>query len=216
VSVFTLAANLVVDTWKGAVKSISDSLLETSAKGGLFGKVASGILGVDLQKEQERNDALNRQLGLAPENVTDAAKSSARDNVDAMAAPIKTFLDAVKQSATGAAAQAETNLSSRISGDGTTERLQKELEELRKQAAQAKEAANRGAGANVPDLSGAVEGKSRVVVGTSAAALVAQLGGGGDSPQKRIAKAAEEHNKKLDMVIANQERQLNRKPEGFG
>src|SRR4029078_9192871 len=61
VSVFTSAANMVVDTWKGAVKSISDALLETSAGGGIVGKAVSAVLGVDLQKEQERLNELNRR-----------------------------------------------------------------------------------------------------------------------------------------------------------
>lgn len=224
VSVFTSAANMVVDTWKGAVKSISNSLLETSAGGGLVRSAVSTVLGVDLQKEQDRLNEFNRKgaalgtgFNAGQTDVLGGAKDAANASVDAMAAPIKAFLEAMQQTASGAAASEGSAVDARTGGgNDTTAQLQRELEELRKQAAQAKQAANRGAGANVPDLSGAAEGKTRVVVGTSAAALIAQLGGGGDSPQKRIAKAAEEHNKKLDVVIANQQRQLDKRPEGFG
>lgn len=54
VKTFTSAISSVVNVWKEGVGKISDFLLQASASGGALGKIASGILGVDMQKESQR------------------------------------------------------------------------------------------------------------------------------------------------------------------
>ncbi|WP_254512352.1 hypothetical protein [Anatilimnocola floriformis] len=54
VKTFTGAITQVVAAWKSGVNAISDFLLEASLAGGALGLIASGILGVDMSKEDQR------------------------------------------------------------------------------------------------------------------------------------------------------------------
>jgi len=61
---FSEAARSIIDTWQGMVTTISNQLLEMSAKGGYSGAIASQILGVDIGQEQAQAE-LNRQQQIA-------------------------------------------------------------------------------------------------------------------------------------------------------
>jgi phage-related protein len=58
---FTKAIGFVVDIWKEGVGKISDFLLEASASGGALGAIASGILGVDMKDEKQRNNLMDEK-----------------------------------------------------------------------------------------------------------------------------------------------------------
>lgn len=64
VKTFTAAISSVIDVWKAGVDQITDFLLEASAGGGALGKIASGILGVDMQNEKQRNGVMEEQARL--------------------------------------------------------------------------------------------------------------------------------------------------------
>jgi hypothetical protein len=64
VAIFTMATRAVIDAWQQTQNTITNTLLDQSAKGGVLGKIASMILGVDMQEEQRKADELNRKLGL--------------------------------------------------------------------------------------------------------------------------------------------------------
>jgi hypothetical protein len=185
VTVFTAAADSVVQAWKETVNAIANSLLEASAQGGVMGKIASRIIGADVQEIQAENDRLNRGLGIK-QDVFGIARGGVRDSTAAMAAPIEGFLDAVNKTVEGNAAEAGANFSRRIAGRGglrdsdiAQAQLQAELDELKRQAEAAKTAAGSKRG---PDAAGAVaaELKSAAsVTGFSGAALLAAGQGSG-------------------------------------
>lgn len=201
VGVFAKAAAKITELWKSTVKGLADSILEASAKGGVFGAIASKVLGVDLKAEQEKSDRLNAQLGLGKQDLLGEAKAAAGQQIDGMAGPIEEFLAAMEQTAVDAATAAEADLKQQLAAgeepSDAVQRLQKELAELRQQAAAAKAAAAQGAGANKPDLPNGSELKRQVSVGFSAAGLLA-AGQGGGGPQERIVRGIEALNKKQD------------------
>src|SRR5262249_38969754 len=56
VSVFTSAAKAVTDVWAKTVSGIANGLLRASASGGVLGKIASTIVGVDVGALKAEND----------------------------------------------------------------------------------------------------------------------------------------------------------------
>jgi hypothetical protein len=61
VAIFTVGARKATELWQGAVNSITDFLLDASAKGGAVGKVASSVLGVDMNDQQANAQLLEQQ-----------------------------------------------------------------------------------------------------------------------------------------------------------
>jgi hypothetical protein len=208
VAVFTQAARAVTDLWQKTVSGISDAILEASAEGGVLGKVASTVLGVDLAAEQERTNKLNAQLGLTTTDITKRAKEDARAQVAATANAAREFLDGLDQSFREQSDAARQDFGTSIAGGGSkardeASRLAAELEELRKQAAQAREAAAaRSAAGAAPDLAGlgGAEELKQSATGTFSAAGAAALAFGGGGPTVRIAKAAEKTVERLDLL----------------
>jgi hypothetical protein len=193
VKTFTAAAGAVLKAWQSTVKTIATGLLDASAQGGVTGKIASAILGVDLEAEERKSDDLDRRAGRVPgSSFMDQAHAAVGQGVDAMAAPIDDFLAGLTKTVEAQADAANKALADQLgTGEGpseTVKRLQEQLAELRKQAEAAKEQANKGGGSNRgPDLSGLGEIKSQVSVGFSAAGLLAAAG----SPQDRMARGIE-------------------------
>ncbi len=218
VAVFTQAARAVTDLWQKTVSGISDAILEASAQGGVLGKVASTVLGVDLAAEQERTNKLNAQLGLTTTDITKQAKEDARAQVAATADVAREFLDGLDQSFREQSDAARQDFGTSIAGGGSkardeAARLAAELEELRKQAAQAREAAAaRAAGGDAAELPGAggSDELKAAASGTFSALGAVALGFGGGGPTQRIVKATEKTNEKLD-VIHKDNIELNKK-----
>lgn len=206
VNVFTQAARAVIDAWEAMQAKITNTLLDTSAGGGVMGSIASSVLGVDMAEEQKRSDRLNAQLKLRQQDITAEAKgvaggmranqfSAGRDFLDSMDITARAGTRAVR----GAAA-ANTAGAGAVN-DSALAAAQAELAKLREDARKAiqdskaladeqkakgrEAAAGAAAGASGPGGMG-----ERVVGSFSAAALSAM--GSSTSPAERTAKAVEE------------------------
>lgn len=221
VAVFTQAARHIADIWESTVKSISSSILEASANGGVFGKIASTVLGVDMAEEQRRSDRLNAQLGLGRQDVLAEAQAAANSAISGQAAAFRARLDGIDQRAQGRNRASAPELD--VSGEqsearSAADRAKAELDRLREdarkatldaklQADQQKQQGREGmAGAAASAMGGM---GSRVVGSFSAAALSAM--GGAASPTERIAKGVEKTVDTLKELVAdtNDGKQIN-------
>jgi hypothetical protein len=204
VAIFTMATRAVIDAWQQTQNTITNSLLDQSAQGGVLGKIASMILGVDMQAEQRKSDELNRKLGLGPQNLTEDAKRAAREQSSATADAARGWLDSLDRSFQEQSDAAGSELGERLATGGPSEaakQLQDELAELRKQAAAAREAAQSG-GTQLPGLGPDVAsiGGATSSAFSAGGAMALSFGGGGGGPQERMVKAAEATTKKLDVL----------------
>lgn len=204
VTVFVGAAKSVVDAWQSAVNGIAKGLLKASAEGGIKGKIASTILGVDVGKLQAENDAFDAQRGIK-QNIFDIGFGSVGDSTNAIAGPVKEFLDGVKQAAEDSATASSANEAARprSATRGDTGAMQAELDKLTKQAAKEKAAV-----ATPPGFANKAGAGS--LVGFSGSALALQLQGGGKDVQGRIAKGVEKNaalaGKAVDLLDAIKQR----------
>jgi hypothetical protein len=198
VAMFTLAARGVTTAWEAAVGAISDAILETSSQGGVLGKAASAVLGVDIQAEQARANKLNAQLGLGPQNITDEAKEAARQQTASTANAAREFLDKIDQGMQARSDAARDAFKGKLGGGAKAagdeaKRLEAELAALAAEAARAKEAAKTAAAeeAALPGEPSAASVKQASFSTFSASALIAA--GGGGSPVDRLIRIAERH-----------------------
>jgi hypothetical protein len=215
VAVFTQAARMVTEAWQSTVSGISDAILETSAGGGVLGKAASLVLGVDMAKEQERANKLNSQLGLTTTDVTKQAQADARSQIAGQAGFATGFLDRIDQAMQQQSDAAGQAFRDRVAGGAqkakeAADRQAEELAALAEEARRAKEAAAAGDGLASPELAG-VEGGS---VGTaasfatfSAASLVAIGGGGIAQRQLDETRAMRKEQEKTNKLLADIGRQ---------
>ncbi|MDZ4685024.1 MAG: hypothetical protein SH850_08030 [Planctomycetaceae bacterium] len=78
VSLFSDAANAVMDKWQKTVNSISDYILESASQGGVMGWALEQVSGVNMQEEAARGkriEAERRAKGMTPDNGSGLTKS---------------------------------------------------------------------------------------------------------------------------------------------
>jgi hypothetical protein len=78
VSLFTGAANAVMDKWQKTVNAISDYILESASEGGVMGWALEQVSGVNMQEEVARGkriEAERRARGMTPDNGSGMTKS---------------------------------------------------------------------------------------------------------------------------------------------
>jgi hypothetical protein len=208
VNVFTGLGRKLTDAWEAAVNALSRKILETSAAGGVGGKVASWLLGVDMQKEQARENKMNaerQRLGMTtggPADVTDEAARNAAAATKAKADAFRRQLDAVDAAASANTQDAAGDAVANV--DAATAKANAKIEELKKRLDSLKSAEDfqafmsdlkqmqadqgrAGAGGMVAAV------KSSLALGPTFSAAAAQAAGQvGIAPQDRMAKAVEE------------------------
>jgi hypothetical protein len=182
VTVFTSAAKAVVDAWQSSVNAIANGLLKAASGDGIMARIAKLIVGYDVGELQRFNDEKDAQRGIK-QNIFDIGAGSIKDSTNAIADPIKGFLDSVNEQAVANADQADHDLKERIRGRrgerGDTGKLQDELDVLTKRAAKERAA--------VPEKQLPTrEQLGSVAVGFSGAGLALQLMGGAGDPQKQL------------------------------
>ena len=195
---FADAVNQILAMWQTTVSTIQVGIgaigSALAARGGRAGQIASMALGA-------------AQSGLGSVGAIGSVALGA----------VSSAADATAAAKAGKSADSATAIADSASAASDRVRqMEAELALLRAQAAEAKAAANRGAGATRPDFTEAEAGKSRVVVGTSAAGLIAQLGGGGDSPQKQAAATLRDIKSQNERQITLLEKIAGLKPAGVG
>lgn len=169
VEVFAAAASAVLNTWKATVTAISNFLLDASAKGGIMGKVASKILGVDMSQEQakaEQNrlaqiDVKKRLLAQAEKDAQTADKEGTHrgltgDNYRKFAADLQQQIAQLEGTKTDVAGEAKDIAAGQIAGQAAAG--QSMVEALRKQA---EENAKEAIGGHQGRLEGAPSGSDR-------------------------------------------------------
>jgi len=109
VRLFAAAADAVVSKWQSTANSIATGLLKASAAGGAMGKIASLIVGADVDKIAAENERLNSRLGIN-QSIFDIGNQSVQDSTNAMAEPIKAFLDEMVNVSRDASKEATGNL----------------------------------------------------------------------------------------------------------
>lgn len=204
VTAFTDGARKVLEVWRKTTTGISDFLLDSSAQGGVMGKVASAILGVDMQKEIERGKKLDRQLGLNPSDILGDAKQGAENQLNATADAIQARIDELetqqKKKADNSRKEADDSVSDTAASDlaAEIERLTKLLGERR--AVAARKAAEAFSGNEREEAGNRIS----TFGSTSAAALlIAGRAGGGVSREERMAKVAEEQKELMKQIAAS-------------
>jgi len=196
-AMWTMGARAAVDAWQTSVNTITDSLLKASADGGILGKFASTILGVDLQAEIGRGQDLDRRLGVDNGDQLAQAQADARNQNAAIAEGLRKKLDEIDL-----AAQANTDAADdavaaeNAKPGGLVDELARLQAELAKMRGEAKEAA-----LNVPKFAAGLPGAGAPDVvnpaalqkgfGTfSAAALL--LGGNDNGANAKLERLARE------------------------
>jgi len=153
VSLFSNAANAVMNKWQETVNAISDYILQAATEGGAMGWALEQVSGVNMQEEAARGKRIEeerRKRGMAPDNnlITDSTQyqdpmlQGLKDKVkaagDAASAMMADATDATGQ----ALADATTGQSETASAE--VQALQSELAALRAQAAGKLTAMNAG------------------------------------------------------------------------
>jgi hypothetical protein len=196
VKVFASATNAIIDKWQKSVRSIANGMLRMSAEGGVAGWAANLFIGRDVRQLQAENDRIDAERGIK-QDIFGIGAASIADSTDAIAGPIQDFFERIKEAAKDNADAAENDLKGHLAGRGGAHRvdigsLEEERRKLLEQAAKERAGVVKGPGAALAE---------RVAVGFSGSSLAAQLAGGAENTNKRIARAAEEALKKHDAEI---------------
>jgi len=143
VSLFSTAANAVMNKWQQTVNKISDYILESASQGGVMGWALEQISGVNMQEEAARAARLNAQagqMGLAQDagvvtsaEYQDPALAAMKAKVAAAGEAAKAAMDASTE-ATGAAL-ADATAGSAAETSDSVKALQAELAALQAEAA---------------------------------------------------------------------------------
>jgi len=143
VSLFSTAANAVMNKWQQTVNKISDYILESASQGGVMGWALEQISGVNMQEEAARAARLNQQagqMGLAQDagvvtsaEYQDPALAAMKAKVAAAGEAAKAAMDASTE-ATGAAL-ADATAGSAAETSDSVKALQAELAALQAEAA---------------------------------------------------------------------------------
>lgn len=183
VEVFSSAANAVITAWQSVSNKISDTLLDTSAGGGVLGKIASTILGVDVGEEKRKSEEFDRKRGLKPQDALGDAKNAAREQIAGQAAFGKGLVESLRKQAEENAVKAIGDQQDRLKlapkGSDRERELQNRLDGLTKQAAKERAGLK---DIELPDK----KDFGQVAVGFSGAALALQLNGGAQNPQREM------------------------------
>ena len=189
---FTKMADAVISVWTKATTFVSNKLLEVASLPG-FNKVFEKLSGVDVRAEIERS----KKLGI--ENPLGKTQQSAADSIASQADEMRAALDDVNQAAEMAAKKAFDSASASAkeganAASDSVVKLQKELADMRAEAAKTREETNTepagieggtlgapGSGGNGPGS--ATTGATSVTF--SAAGLLA-LGQGGGSRNQTV------------------------------
>jgi hypothetical protein len=200
-----------------AQKGIANTFLAMSADEGhglvdkLRRKVGSLIVGVDLAAEQRRADELNRALGLGKEDLLGQAIAAANQGIDAKTREWEEFLKSIDEAVTFQSRQAQEDLKNRLAGsaghrDEVRDRLRNELDELRKQAENARkelDARKRKRGSDLPAI---FEEAGTAATFSAAGAVALGFAAGRGGLQERLVRAAELTNRRLDVLRERLER----------
>lgn len=146
VSLFSGAANAVMDKWQKTVNVISDTILEAASQGGAMGWALEQISGVDMQAEKARGDKIEaerRARGMKPDTSSGLTKSDEYQHAglaamkESVRAAGQTANEGMKgvTDATGQALADKTGGSS-VKASAEVERLKAELEASRMTAAE--------------------------------------------------------------------------------
>lgn len=220
----------VIDMWEGAVKGIADKLLQASAQGGIAGKIVSTILGVDMQAEIAKGQALDAALGLDKTDLLQDATAYANTNISRTADALRRPWTEMAETAAAAPDEAFSGLEDRArsSAEDRIDELRQQLATLAAEASAAKLRAQEaraaggtaagaaGGGVAAPDVA---ELRNRQSVTFSAAAF--QTLGGGDV-QERIAQAVQEtakearEQRRLQQEQLKQDEAMLRSMQGMG
>ena len=143
VSLFSTAANAVMNKWQQTVNKISDYILESASEGGVMGWALEQISGVNMQEETARAARLNQQagqMGLAQDagvvtsaEYQDPALEAMKAKVAAAGEAAKAAMDASTE-ATGTAL-ADATAGSAAQTSESVKALQAELAALQAEAA---------------------------------------------------------------------------------
>jgi hypothetical protein len=156
VSLFTGAANAVMNKWQQTVNAISDYILESASEGGVMGWALEQISGVDMKAEKARGDKIEaerRARGMTPDTGSGLTKSDEFQH--AGLAAMKESVRAAGQAAnegmkgvTDATGQALADKTGGSSAKASAEvaRLKAELEASRMTAAEKVKAMQAGSG----------------------------------------------------------------------
>lgn len=165
VSLFTGAADAVMNKWQQTVNAISDYILEQASQGGVMGWGLEQISGVNMPEEVARGkriEAERRARGMTPDNGSGMTKSDEYQHpgLAAMKESVKAAgqaANAAMADVTDATGQAVADKTAGTSAKASAEvaRLQAELDSLRKNTTQKVDALSGGggAGAQSPDYS---------------------------------------------------------------
>jgi hypothetical protein len=174
-------------------------------------KVGSLIVGVDLAAEQRRADELNRALGLGKEDLLGQAIAAANQGIDAKTREWEEFLKSIDEAVTFQSRQAQEDLKNRLAGsaahrDEVRDRLRNELEELRKQAENARKELDARKGKRGSDLPAIFEEAGTAATFSAAGAVALGFAAGRGGLQERLVRAAELTNRRLDVLRERLER----------
>jgi hypothetical protein len=212
VRTFTDAARQVVDLWASTVEGIANSMLDAAAQGGVWGKLMSMVLGVDVEAELERG----ARLGLNRDEMLGGMKKDVGQNVGRMAGELRKFIAELDRDAEARAKNSEPQLPNwrKLRDDA-----QRQHDELLGQAKagknlrdawdqvgrmldeQEKTPGVAGGGKDGAAVKGLLETKSLGAT-FSAAAAIAMGRGAAAGPQERAAKAAEKQVRLSDDIRA--------------
>ena len=209
VKTFTNAARQVIDVWKSTVEGIANSMLDAAAGGGVWGKLMSMIIGVDVQAEIARGNDLNRKLKLDPEGILGGMKKGVGQDVGKTADGLKKIFDEIDRDMEAKANNSAPHLPNLAGGRNAAKReldaltgqakAEKDLRDAWDQVGkildEGKAAVDGVAGGGKPgdDMAGMLASKSMGETFSAAAAIAMGRGGGSGNPQERAAKAAEKN-----------------------
>jgi hypothetical protein len=164
------------------------------------------MLGVDMQAEQERRDRLNRELGLGPENVFDAAReqidTATAGRVSAIEGRVGEFMSAFGQWADPAALRAAADARRQELADARDrQRLEREAERDRQQELAAASTAQAAQDAATQGVQAAQAVASS---GTFSAWAIRGMFGGGQEEQLKEQRATTHELRAIHGVLRRQ------------
>lgn len=186
VSLFTGAANAVMDKWQKTVNSISDFILESASQGGAMGWALEQISGVNMKEETARGkriEAERRAKGMKPDNSSGMTKSdefqhaglaALKESVRATGEAANEVMKSVTD-ATGQALKEKTGGTAERAASESA-RLRDELDALRMQAANKVEALKTGETATRVSSENAPPESGKASAATFSAASLIALG----------------------------------------
>lgn len=209
VSLFTGAADAVMDKWQKTVNAISDYILEAASQGGAMGWALEQVSGVDMQAEKARAEMMpdKNGSGLTKSDeyqhpglsaMKESVRAAGQAAVEGMAGVTGATGAAMKDKTAGKSAEQSAEVA----------RLQEELSSLRTSAAQKVDAMKSGEGSRTGSAYGGGEGSmGRASAATFSLASLSTTAANGQlqatiGVKKAIEQQAKDQKEQNGMLIA--------------